>query len=206
MPNAVGRFFVLCSMLLLSMCTPPNRSARGLFAVDSLLHAQASHLVQIDATLDKQIVLGTKQEAVTLSPRDTTAWLKELEVFEIMNIINKPISRDSYKVSESTDTNSNLRVRSFLTTANLPVSYVNLYYHNDPAKIRKVEALYSERNGLYKTSRLLTLEFHDVDGKPILTDYSVLGGQKMLLDDTVQYDIKGHVRFGKLMKNGKAEH
>ncbi|HTF18979.1 MAG TPA: hypothetical protein VK658_12950 [Chryseolinea sp.] len=179
--------------MLLSRCAPPSPGGHALFAIDSLLHAQATHLSKAQASLYKQIALGTKQEDVTIIPRDTTAWLKELEVFGVMNVINKPINRDRYQVSESGDTKSNLRVRTFSTSHDLPISYVRLYYHGQPGRIRKVEAAYTELNGLYKTSRLLALEFDDINGTPVMTSYSILGGQKMFLDDTVQYDIKGRV-------------
>jgi hypothetical protein len=184
-----------CALLLLSMCTPPNSGGRALYAIDSLLHAQALQLSKAQASLNKQIGLGAKQEEVTLTPRDTTAWLKELEVFSAMNAINKPINRDRYQVSESGDSKSNLRVRSYSTSNDLPVTYVKLYYHGKPERIRKIEAEYKELNGLYTTSRLLTLEFDDLNGTPVMTSYSILGGQKMLLDDTVSYDIKGRVRL-----------
>ena len=179
----------------LLMCAPPNRGGKKLFAIDSLLHAQALFLSRVDAQLDKSIVLGKEQEELTITPLDTTAWLKELEVFSVMDVINKPINRDRYQTSESADIKSNLRIKSFRTTDDLPISYMNVYYHNLPAKIRKIEALYRELNGLYKTSRLLTLEFSDVEGTPIMNTYSILGGQKMFMDDTVQYDIKGRVKF-----------
>jgi hypothetical protein len=177
------------------MCAPPNTRGRALFAIDSLLHAQASTLSNAHASLNKEIVLGTKQEEIALKPRDTTAWLKELEVFSVMNTINKPINRDRYQIHESGDSKSNLRVRTFSTSQDLPVLYVRLYYHGDPGNVRKIEAAYKELNGLYATSKLLALEFEDIKGTPVMTSYSILGGQKMFLDDTVQYDIKGSVRL-----------
>ena len=186
-------FCLLWALMLLSTCAPPNSGGRALFAIDSLLHAQALQLSKAQASLNKQIVLGTKQEEVTLTPRDTTAWLKELEVFSVMNAINKPINRDRYQVSESGDLKSNLRVKSFSTSNDLPLTYVKLYYHGKPERIRKIEAEYKELNGLYATSKLLALEFDDMNGTPVITSYSILGGQKMLLDDTVSYDIKGRV-------------
>lgn len=187
--------FLPCALMLLSTCTPPDSRGRALFAIDSLLHAQASLLSKAQASLNKQIVLGTEQEDVTIIPKDTTAWLKELEVFSVMNSINKPVNRDRYQVNESSDTKSNLRVRTFITSNDLPVGYIRLFYHGRPERIRRIEAEYKEFNGLYKTSRQLAMEFDDIKGKPIISSYSILGGQKMFLDDTVRYGIKGRVRL-----------
>ncbi|MGC3948343.1 MAG: hypothetical protein QM762_28200 [Chryseolinea sp.] len=167
-----------------------------MFAVDSLLHAQASQLTSMHATIDKEVVLGTKKEKVSLTPQDTVGWLRELEVFGVMESINKPINRDRYKTTESADTRSNLRIRSFGTSDDLPISYVNLYYQGKLSNIRKIEASYTEANGLFRTSRLLSMEFDNVNGIPVMTTYSISGGQKMFMDDTVRYDIKGRVRIG----------
>ena len=167
-----------------------------MFAVDSLLHAQANQLTSMHATLDKEVVLGANKEEVTTTPQDTVGWLRELEIFTVMDFINKPVNRERYKVEESRDKRSNLRIRSFSTNDDLPVSYVNLYYFEKPSKIRKIEAAYSETNGLYRTSRLLSMEFDNVNGLPVMTSYTVSGGQKMFMDDTVRYDIKGRVKIG----------
>jgi hypothetical protein len=122
-----------------------------------------------------------------------------------MNAINKPINRDRYSVDELPDPRSNLRMRSFRdTSGDLPVSYVRVYYHGVPQRVRKIEALYTELNGLYKTSRSLALEFDYINGAPVMTSYSIVGGQKMFLDDSVQYEIKGRVTIGKLITDGKA--
>jgi hypothetical protein len=203
--RGLARLLVPALVLLLSACTPPARDVRGLFAIDSLLQAQASYLAAANATVNKQITLGSKQEEVDLKPSDSTAWFKELEAFSVMNAINKPINRDRYTVDELPDPQSNLRMRSFKGTSDdLPVSYVRVYYHGVPQRVRKIESLYTEVNGLYKTSRSLSLEFDYINGTPVMTSYSIVGGQKMFLDDSVQYDIKGRVKIGKMITNGKA--
>ena len=199
------RFIAPCALLFLTMCAPPARDARGLFPIDSLLHAQATYLAASKASLSKQIMLGEKQEEADLIPAESTAWLKELEPFSVIDAINKPINRDRYTVSESPDAGSNLFVRSFKGKSDdLAVSYVRLYYHDNPKRIRKIDAEYSELNGLYKTNRQLSLEFDNINGSAVMTSYSITGGQKMFLDDSVQYDIKGRVKIGKLITDGKA--
>jgi len=179
------------------MCAPRNPAGRGLFSMDSLLRAQATRLSDAQASLTKQILFGAKQEEITLSPADTTAWLKELEAFVVIDALNKPINRDRYVINDTTDSKSNLRVRAFSTSDDLPVTSVRIYYHHVPSSIRKIEASYIEHNGLYKTNQMLSMEFNDLNGAPVMTSYSIVGGQKMFLDDTVQYDIKGKVRLEK---------
>lgn len=187
----------LWGLLVLSACAPRNPTGKGagLFAMDSLLHAQAINLSLRQASLTKDVLLQGKQETVNLTPKDSTAWLKELEAFGVMASINKPINRDHYDIAESADSRSNLRVRSFSTHDELPVPFVRLYYYRSPANIRRIESAYVTHNELYKTYRKLTLEFEDVRGTPIITSYSITGDQKMILDDTVRYDIKGRVNL-----------
>lgn len=190
------RLLALCSLLLLTMCDAPSKREHGMYSVDSLLHAQAAQLTKLRATLDKDVVFGPGEEKVSLTPQDTLAWLRELEIFSVMESINKPVNRDQYKIEQSADKRSNLRIRSFSTTADLPVPYVNVYYHGRPSNIRRIEAAYIETNGLYKTSRRLSMEFDPINGVPVMSSYSISGGQKMFMDDTVQYEIKGRVRTG----------
>ena len=195
-PRCAAALTCLFLALIFSACVPRNPVARGrLFPIDSLLSAQASRLTDAKASLSKQVTFGSKQEQIDLLPSDTTAWIKELEAFGVLDAINKPINRDRYKVSDTTDNKSNLRVRAFSTHDDLPVKVVRLYYHRVLASIRKIEANYVEHNGLYKTNRKLMMEFNDVNGTPMMTSYSIAGGQKMFLDDTVTYDIRGKVRL-----------
>lgn len=163
--------------------------------MDSLLHAQAIHLSLRQASLSKEIVLQGKQETVKHTPKDSTAWLKELEAFAVMATINKPVNRDHYSITESVDSRSNLRIRSFSTDDVLAVPFVRVYYYRTPANIRRIESAYVTHNDLYKTYRTLTLEFEDVRGTPVIASYSITGDQKMIMDDTVRYDIKGRVNL-----------
>ena len=74
-------------------------------------------------------------------------------------------------------------------------------------RVRKIEAEYNARNALYKSTRLLTLEFEEVEGKSRLTSYAVDGGQKMFLDDSVQYTIDAAIarKQTKEWQNGMEE-
>jgi hypothetical protein len=68
-----------------------------------------------------------------------------------------------------------------------------VYYLDNLSNIKKIEALYSEANSLLKESRLLTLEFKEVYNKNILNSYSIKGGQKMFLGDSVQFMVRGSI-------------
>lgn len=188
-------FILPVTLSILTRCTSATTEVSALLSVDSLLSAQAHRLTDMKASLDKRTVLGTKEEEVTLVPKDTTAWLKELEAFSVVSAINKPVNRARYTVSETNDTKSNLRVRSFSTTDDLAIEYVRLYYRSRLSHLRRLEASYREVNNLYRSNRRLSIEFQDVKGIPTIVSYSIDGGQKMVLDDTVQYSINARVRL-----------
>jgi hypothetical protein len=98
-----------------------------------------------------------------------------------------------YKVEEYADSKSNLTVKSFATTEDLPVRFLKIYYQKSLSQLRKIEAQYNEANSLYSSRRFLTMEFENVYNKTILTSYSISGGQKMFLDDSVQYNIDANI-------------
>jgi hypothetical protein len=177
--------------LFFSCSSHTENSRLGLYPIDSLITAQARYLSENNATLSKITKLGEQQDKVLVTPQDTTAWKKELEIFASLDIINKPVNIDLYKAEKFLDNQSNLRVISFTAKEDLPVKYLKIYYQDKLDKIRMIEAEYDESNALYNSLRTLTLEFQPVNNKTVLTSYSITGGQKMFLGDTVQYNVMG---------------
>jgi hypothetical protein len=120
------------------------------------------------------------------------AWRNELEIFSQLQVINKPINREFYIIDDGLfDPSSNLTVKAFSATENLPVRYLRVFYQESISKPRKIEALYDDRNQLYKSGRILEMEFQQIDNKSVLTSYAIEGGQKMILGDSVAFVIRG---------------
>jgi hypothetical protein len=168
-----------------------NKKGIALYPVDSLLNAQATYLSGKNATLKKVVVLGGKEEAISLSPKDIQAWRNELDIFTALDVINKPINRRYYSIEDLSDNRSNLKVKSFTTREDLPVRYIKIFYYQKPNRLRRLEAQFKESNSLYNSSRDLSMDFQQFGDTIVLTSYSITGGQKMLLDDSVQYTING---------------
>ena len=179
---------VVCS---LTSCSE-RKKTKPLYAVDSLLNAQARYLSEKKAVVKKLVILDGKEEEISVSPKDKTAWRNELDVFTALDVINKPVNRAYYSVEEFSDSRSNLMVKSFTTKEeDLPVKYFKIYYQNNPGRLRKLEAHFNELSSLYKSSRELTMDFQQFGDTVVLTSYTIVGGQKMMLDDSVQYQIRG---------------
>lgn len=196
-----AKFFLyraVAAIALLSMsCSGEQRNVPGLYNVDSLFEKQIKYLLLHEAAIKKKAVLNGVEKITTISPGDSVTWAEELSIFYELDVVNKPIHKDIYKVEEYADSRSNLSVRSYSATEDLPVKFLRIYYEKSLNNLRKIEAQYNEANSLYSSRRFLTLQFENVYNKTILTSYSVAGGQKMFLDDSVQYTIDATVVLNK---------
>jgi hypothetical protein len=184
---------VLLALLIIS-CDRKEREA-NLYPIDSLVTAQIINLTAMQAVLQKQAIMGVNADSIVFTPKDTADWVSELDIFRQLGVINKPVSRASYLVDDGLyDPGSNLTVKMFTSTApELPVQDLRVFYNRSARYPRKIEARYDEETSLYKSSRLLTLEFQNINNKNVLTSYSVKGGQKMILGDSVIFSVKGKI-------------
>ncbi len=189
---SAAMYFVLFTFLF--SCNVRDNNHRAYYSVDSLIHAQVVSLTKSKAVLTKKAEIDGKEEAISFTPTDTISWANELAIFSALAEINKPTNAGLYTIETGVkDPNSNLLIRSFTSTTILPVVYLKLFYLDNPSFLRRVEALYREENTLLKGSRLLLMEFQQVNNEAVLTSYSIEGSQKMLLRDAVQFSIKGTV-------------
>jgi hypothetical protein len=164
------------------------------YPVDSLITAQIQYLNHAGATLSKVALLGDQESRSSLNPDDSSVWVKELDIFRELNVINKPINRGAYTVEDGLrDSRSNLKIKVFTAKEPLPVEYLRVYYQGTIDQLRKIESKYHEENVMYQGTRYLILEFEQIKDKSVLTYYSMYGGQKMFLGDSVQYKVNASV-------------
>ena len=202
MRNTFSALFFLA--ILSFSCSNKQKSNSSLFNVDSLIRAQVQYLSDQHAKLSKTTSLGDSSSSISITPKDTIAWKNELEIFSVLHWINKPINRNSYSIENQADTKSNLWVRSFSIKKDLPedqkdlpIEYLKIYYHNSLNKIRRIEGQYKELGFMNRTAQTLIMEFQPVNDSMILTSYSITGGQKMFIGDSVQYKINTSVTLAK---------
>lgn len=165
--------------------------------IDSLIDHQAALLSRINPVVLKYGNLSGRSDTVTTVLPDSLAWSNELDIFRQMNLVNKPVNRDSYKVKSGLpDPNSNLLVMEFTAEEDLPLKFLRIYYAHDLTRIRKLEALYTERNALYSSSRFLTLILNNIYNKTLVSSYTTIeGGQKMFLGDSVNFKLQTTLRY-----------
>lgn len=186
--------FVILAVVLFSSCVKKRSETTYYYALDSLLSAQTKFLSGVKATLTKEASLNNKSETKSYIPVSDTAWIHELDVFAELNDINKPANVGKYRTERGVkDPNSNLRIYQIESTEHLPVVFLKVYYLDKLPNIRRIEGFYREESSLLKSSRKVSMEFHDINNKIVLTSYSITGSQKMLLGDSVQFSVNGTI-------------
>jgi hypothetical protein len=178
---------------LVTGCTGGGESGSSVYNIDSLLRGQIRNFAGQNVEIKKRAVLNGVEKQTVIQPADSAAWSEELAIFLELDIINRPINRRLYKAEDARDKESNLRIRSFTATEELPVKFLKIYYFRKLDQIRRIEAVYDTENSLYASTRHLVMEFENISGRPTLTSYSVDGGQKMFLDDSVEYTIDASI-------------
>jgi hypothetical protein len=188
----VWKMFVII-FLTASGCQSKKTTGTLFYPVDSVLQNQIKYLAQGHASLRKVAIIGNEETSIVYTPGDTSAWKKELEIFNHINVINKPVNRGEYAMSEGKEISSGYRVKTFTTTENLPVRFLKVYYDRKPAVLRKLEAEVKDENLMYGGARYLKMEFQGTGNESFLSEYSVKGGQKMFMGDSVEYNITGSI-------------
>lgn len=188
----MGRIIVVLTALVYLSCSgSAKRSDSGIYHMDSLINAQVNVLVMERRQLSKKATIGEQTASVVITP-DSAGWATELAVFRQLEIAERPVHRDRYKIEVKDDANSNLHIRSF-TGEGTPVPLIRFFYLDNPADVRRIEARYSESNALYTSIRDLVLEFEEEDQTPILRHFEVTGFQKIVMGDSVYFSVVGEV-------------
>lgn len=186
---------VVLGVLAMTSCQNNTTVSKKYFDIDSLINQQLRYLEKTEASLSKMASIDSATDRSNFKP-DSTSWANELEVFLHLDVINKPIYVGAYEVMDGEkDINSNLTIRSFVANREVPVKSLKLYYQGSPKKLRKLEAVLSEQNSLYYTSRKFSMEFEDVNGQAVISRHDVRGTQKMILRDSVKFSISSKIIY-----------
>lgn len=161
---------------------------------DSLVRTQVLKLSGIKAIVRKKTSLNGKRDSTVFTP-DSTQWKHELDAFQQLDVINKPLYKGNYQQSYRDDQHSNLIVHSYLAKVKSPVPEVKFFYRPNSKKIERIEAFFADGNWIYTTSRKMILEFEESHGMPVIAGYQVHGFQKMMGNDTVKFSIEGKLKY-----------
>jgi hypothetical protein len=191
MRRPVSALLMLLVLTLLASCQRNSQQAESYF--DSLVVAQVVNLSKAKASLVKKARLDGKEDQSTFTP-DSTTWENELDIFRQLSVFERPAYRQAYRIEDGLkDGTSNLIIRRYQATQEIPVPELRFYYFNQLRNLKKIEATYRQQNLLYVTTRHLTMEFEEVNGKALLIAYRIEGAQKMFLGDSVKFSIRSEI-------------
>jgi len=189
----IGFTVLFTAGLLVIGCEERSTDTVLFYPIDSLISAQIDLLDDARASVRKVAIMGDDHNTMLFTP-DSITWAKEMDIFRGLGAINKPINREGYQKTSEQDSKSNLNVVSFTSVDDeAPVEYLKVFYDGTPDRLRLIEGSVRESNSMYAGRRFLSLEFQEIKGKVFLSGYSVRGGQKMFLGDSVNYSIKAGI-------------
>jgi hypothetical protein len=197
MPCKSILLFCLLIAFVSVSCGSDETTVALFYPVDSLLDNQVRQLTRSRATLSKIARMGQEESAAEYIPADTTGWQKELEVFYQINAINKPVNKSSYSIENRRDESTGLQLKTFYSSEEVPVRMLKVYFRDTPLLPDMIEASVTEVNSMFKGTRNLQLKFAQENDNIVLTGYTIDGGQKMFLADSVRYNIKGSVTISR---------
>ncbi|MCU0369030.1 MAG: hypothetical protein MUF39_09400 [Cyclobacteriaceae bacterium] len=187
--------FVSAALLLIGCNRSNLKYEKPYIDFDSLVNQQVSLLLNEKISIQKHAELNGKIDDTTFTP-DSLHLANELEIFRQLDVINKPIHRTSYTITDGEkDIKSNLLIYSYTFNPKGPqdrsaVSFIRFYYMSSPLNPKRIEAVYREENTLYVTERKLFMEFDDITGKNLLSKYKMEGMQKLILNDSTHFFIE----------------
>lgn len=185
---SLGSLVFLCSS-----CKQSNEAyVKPYFDFDSLIHTQVQARAIQQKTIFKVAAINSKKDSSSFQA-DGTNLAHEWDAFLQLDVINKPMYKNNYEITERPDDKSNLTIRSYQAKIPSSVPYVHFYYQGSFENIKRIESKYIEKNVLNDIARHLTLTLDEEQGKPFIQKYSITGGQKMIFNDTVQFSIQGSI-------------
>lgn len=158
------------------------------YDVQGLLAANEEALRQMDVRLQKRASFAGEVEESAIG-LDSAALAEELDVFREVDI-NKPVLSGRYHTTTSLVDGRELITYEADDKEALNVNYLKIYRNAENGVVERMEALFSNKNMLYNSTRMLSLQYREVNGRMLPHYYTVEGVQKMIFSEQEEYEIK----------------
>jgi hypothetical protein len=142
------------------------------------MEKQFSRLSHEDGILRKFTTVGNSPKTEVILNKKDVSWNRELAPFSSLNLINKPVYRGRYKVSTFQDPKSNLKIKCWEAKGGEPIRRLKIYYLDNPAQIKRVEAMVESNSPIFSTNKVIEMEFSILGGGGILESYRLSGSQR----------------------------
>lgn len=158
------------------------------YDVQGLLAANEEALRQMNVSLHKEAKFSGELEESRIR-LDSAALAEELEVFREVDI-NKPVLSGRYHITTTQEDGRELVTYEADDKESLNINFLKVYRNAENGVVERMEALFSNRNVLYNSTRLLSLQYGKVNGQVLPQYYTVEGVQKMIFSEEEEYSIK----------------
>lgn len=159
------------------------------YNVHGLLNQNEEVLRRMDVSLRKKASFGGDQEE-NLVQLDSTTLARELDVFRQAGI-NKPVLSGRYKETRTLQNGLQVITYEADEPEELDINYLQVSLAPETEQVEVLEALFSDRNILYNSTRLLKVDYGQVAGEQLPLSYTIDGVQKMIFSDKEEYRIVG---------------
>ena len=196
MNNLNMHLLYLAGLILLTSCNidVPEKQETTLFDLEATIKTQLNLLDSITPEVIKFSRVNEKMDTARLKP-DSTQWASELEFFIKANI-NKPGVKENYDIVTDTSGNDVTITYKLTDEALSGIDHLNVYFTDN--RLTNLEAFYHEENIIFFTERNLLMNFTQNDeGQLFIKDFSVIGKQKMMLMDSVKFNVHSKIQWPK---------
>lgn len=171
-----------------------TKTDNAFYDINGLIDEQVKILDSINPSILKKAILNGKEEVTELTPLDSETWTKELIILKSVDI-NRSMLSDSYRITESSDSNS----KKILYTSKYPektkVEELSILLSISNQNPIEIHATVDNKNELFDSSKKLEIEFTTKDDILLLTSYKIEGSQKMISKDSNTYLIEAKIVY-----------
>ncbi|WP_416867906.1 MAG: hypothetical protein ACMVP2_12300 [Imperialibacter sp.] len=184
------RNIVIGSLMLglaLSSCESSSSAKKisNYFDVAELFLSQAKLIKNV--SFEKSASIDSLIETKTLK-FDSLEWTKELSMFINMDI-NKAVLVGAFSEEKTNSSDGSSVLYKKKPEVESGVQWMKLDYDSQ-GNVVAFSGRFEEENALYQNSRELSATFATQNGMSTLESYSIRGFQKILMKDTVNYQIE----------------
>lgn len=152
-------------------------SSAEFVSVDTLIDKQISLLDSVKPVVNKEIFVDGQTESQRVRKID---WGKELAIFRELDI-SKPGLQDNYYVSTPSP---GVRLYTLKSGKNSVVQHLKIQFTSDASQIVTMEGVVAQNNYLYKSEKLLSLNFQTSGQNTVyLADYQIKTTKKILFGE-----------------------
>lgn len=181
----------LIMVWVLQACQPANTSSVRIdeyFDLKGLLDEQVELLFNQGARLEKHLSANGKEEMVMVIPDSAGQFRGELQLFYEADI-NKLGLEDAYFTEELPGVNGGRKVINTAKKEGLIVRLIEYDYQEE--RLERIRILIEDKNDVYNFEKEMFMKFRQLEGKSILTDFSISGKQQMVMKSDLNFALEG---------------